>query len=130
MKKYIPVLLCGVLLGCSSSESVQPKPSFEVFAADAYYDSYKKESWPDLHNLLGDEGIARLKDLDPKAVKIAYKDPLCNKIEYNGVSMSRSSKDEIVLFVDCVNPSNEWKPHRVYVFESEVKAAEAAKTQP
>lgn len=208
MKKHIPVLLCGMLLGCSSSESIEPetelvgakfgsmqeclasiqktsgyelvisndepdsvygrlhstnlsfscdkentgsqgtyylgsyekpkdqpkpptpKPSFEVFAADAYYDSYKKEGWSKLYDLIGDEGVARLKDLEPKAVKFAYTNPLCNKVQYNGVSMERTTKDEIVIFMDCDSPSDGSKANRIYISESEAKAAEAAKTQP
>lgn len=105
-----------------------PKPSFEVFAKNAYYDAYKKESWPDLHSFIGNDGIARLKDLDRKAIKFAYSDPLCNQLDGNGVSMERTTKEELVVFIDCEDPNNEWKPYRIYVSESDVNGIDPPKS--
>ena len=138
MKKYLPVLLCVLLMGCEQSvtepksPAIEKKPvevearaekiAFDDFAVEMYYDDYTKDNWPKLHNLIGAAGIERLKSLDRQAIKYAYTDPACNKFKTNGVSMERTTKDEIVVFIDCGNPSNEWQPYRVYVSESDIKA--------
>jgi len=135
MKKYIPFFLCIAMAGCeqpTKPSDVKATPtnttiktekiSLNEFSADMYYDEYTQNNWPKLYDLIGAAGVERLKNLDRQAVEFAYADSACHKIETNGVSMERTTKEEIVVFIDCANPNDELKSYRVYVSESDIQA--------
>ncbi len=142
MKKYIPFFLCVAMAGCeqpTKTSDVKTTPtdattktekiSLSDFSADMYYDEYTQNNWPKLYDLVGAVGVERLKNLDRQAVDFAYTDAACHKIETNGVSMERTTKEEIVVFIDCTNPNDELKSYRVYVSELDIQASKFANSK-
>lgn len=78
-------------------------------------DLCKPDQYPDLNNLLGSDGIARLQTFEKKAVEDLYSNRDCDKPYSNGVSMERTTADNIVVFFDCNNGN------RFYISELELK---------
>lgn len=68
------------------------------------YSEYKKESYPDLFNQVGEDGLEKIFQHDMKAAyKVAERDD-CDRVTYSSFSKEKSSyPSTIVSFVDCEN---------------------------
>lgn len=79
------------------------KISFSEFQQDLYFGDYSPDQYPDLNNMLGRDGIIRLQNFEKKAVENLYNSKDCDKPYSNGVSMQRTTPENIVVFFDCNN---------------------------
>lgn len=91
------------------------KIPLESFNEGLYFSDYRPDQWPDLNNLLGRDGIVRLQAFEKKAVEDLYNNKDCDKPYSNGVSMERTTADNVVVFFDCNNGN------RFYISELDLK---------
>ena len=91
------------------------KIPLESFKEDLYFGDYRPDQYPDLNNMLGRDGIIRLQNFEKKAVEDLYNSKDCDKPYSNGVSMQRTTPENIVVFFDCNNGN------RFYISELDLK---------
>lgn len=83
-----------------------------------------REQWPKTFAAWGEQGIERINALMQPAAEIAASSPECDKLEILGLSDSRSSPPDIIVFyADCANGK------RFYVTEGDVLAKREVVTQ-
>ena len=83
-----------------------------------------REQWPKTFTAWGEKGIGRINALMQPAAEIVVSSPECDRLEILGLSDSRSSPPDIIVFyADCANGK------RFYVTEEDVLAKRNVVTQ-
>lgn len=65
--------------------------------------SYERSSHSDTYKTIGASAFARLNELEEGALFAVSEAKMCDKIEIGAVSLTKSSRDNPVWFVDCKN---------------------------
>ncbi|MGO1069619.1 hypothetical protein [Lysobacter sp. CA199] len=134
-----PRSFCGIIVvtlvatgvvGCGGPDvsspptaAVEPRqlstanPADKVIPDSSFY--VRGEGWEKTKAKWGEDGVARINELMPKAALKAAESPECDHVEIAGISDQRSEPGvEIVYYVDCRNE------HREYVSERDIAESE------
>lgn len=77
--------------------------------------TYTRDQYPKTYATWGEDGVARIVDMERRAAEFVSRAPDCHGVDYVGLSDQRSSPPrEIIIYVDCVNRN------RYYVGEREL----------
>lgn len=99
------------IVGCGEDQSEYEPAVIQ----DGSFFKYSKESFPKLYSKWGDDGVNKIMRLERAAAyKVSESKGGCDAIHTSALSENKSSKEEIVIYVDCNNGT------RVYVSEREL----------
>lgn len=123
MRGLVAVAAVALLLaGCGGSDDTgedesQPEAASQPAKslADTIWHGYTKESFPKIYGIAGEDTFAGINDKVVQAAEIVDRKGMCDQVVDASPSQTRSTKGNLVFFVDCADKS------RFYISESDMQ---------